>query len=797
MLKSYLKIAWRNLSRNKTYGVLNIAGLALSITCGILVFVLVKYHLSFDNFHKDSDRIYRFVTEQHRDEVSYSSSVPPAFGEAFRNDYSFGEKVARIVSLDKELISIENGKEVKKFKEIYGPAFAEKEYFEIFNFPMLKGNQQTALSEPNTAIITESLAKKYFGNDDPIDKVLKVGNKIEVKITGVLKDLPANAEQKAGLFISWQSLARFDGWFYQPDAWGGISSDLQCFVRLRENVQPASVEAVLPAYVKKYRPKNKNVHVYKLQPIADWHFDARYGGVMEIKNIWILSFIGLFLILTACVNFVNLATAQALKRSKEVGIKKVLGSLRNTLFWQFIAETAMITTAAAAVAFSLAYLLLPAVNDLFSATVTLNIFQNWQLLLFIPLLIVLVTFLAGVYPGMVLSGFRPITALKGKLSMQHIGGFNVRRGLIVAQFSISLVLIISMIVITRQMEYAKRSELGFRKDAIVMLPLGADSAGVAVQTLQHKLAEIPGVEKVAACFAAPASQESWFNMVSFDNRPEPEDFRVNIKAGDDQYLSAFDLKLAAGRNIFPSDSVREAVVNETLVRKLGMKSAEEAIGHKINLNSGKTGASIVGVIKDFHDKSFHEDINPVCITTYTDFYNNYAVRIRPDKLTSVLPQLEAVWSNMYPEKLYEFQFLDDKIAEFYETETTMLQLIRIFSFIAIFIGCLGLYGLVAFMVSQKTKEIGIRKVLGSSMREILWIFAKEFALLIVIAFVIAAPLGWWLMHSWLQDFEYHISIGVAEFALAILLIAAVTAITVGYQSIKASLMNPVKSLRSE
>ncbi|NML21216.1 FtsX-like permease family protein [Pseudoflavitalea sp. G-6-1-2] len=797
MLKSYLKIAWRNLSRNKTYGILNIAGLALSITCGILVFVLVKYHLSFDNFHKDSARIYRFVTEQHRDEVTYSSSVPPAFGATFRNDYSFGEKVARIVSFDKELISIESGKDVKKFKEASGPVFAEKEYFEIFNFPMLKGNQQTALTEPNSAIITERLAKKYFGNDDAMGKVLKVGNKIEVKITGVLKDLPANSDQEAGLFISWPTIARYDNWFSQPDAWGGISSELQCFVRLNENVQPASVEAVLPAYVKKYRPKNKNVHVYKLQPIADWHFDARYGGVMEKKNIWILCFIGLFLIITACVNFVNLATAQALKRSKEVGIKKVLGSLRNTLFWQFIAETAMITTAAAALALGLAYILLPAVNDLFSASVNLNIFQNWQLLLFIPLLILLVTFLAGVYPGMVLSGFRPITALKGKLSMQHIGGFNVRRGLIVAQFSISLVLIISMIVITRQMEYAKKSELGFRKDAIVMLPLGADSMGVAVQTLQHKLADIPGVEKVTACYAAPGSEESWFNMVSFDNRPEPEDFRVNIKAGDDQYLSAFDLKLVAGRNIFPSDSVREAVVNETLVRKLGIKSVEEAIGHKINLNGGKTPASIVGVVKDFHDKSFHEDINPVCITSYTDFYGNYAVRVRPDKLGSVLPQLEAVWSNMYPEKLYESQFLDAKIAAFYETEATMLQLIRVFSFIAIFIGCLGLYGLVAFMVTQKTKEIGIRKVLGSSMREILWIFGKEFALLIVIAFLIAAPLGWWLMHSWLQDFEYHINIGVVEFALAILLIATVTAITVGFQSIKASLMNPVKSLRSE
>lgn len=797
MLKSYLKIAWRNLIHNKTYGILNILGLALSITCGILVFLLANYHLSFDNFHKSPDRIYRFVTEQHRDEISYTASVPPAFGRAFRNDYDFGELTARTVNFDKELITIDNGGEVKKFKEAAGPVFAEPDYFKIFNFPLIKGNQQTALSEPNTAVITEKLAKKYFGNEDPINKVFKLGNKIDCRITGILKDLPVNSDQKAELYISWPTIAGYNNWFDRPDAWSGISSDLQCFVRLRPNISPTSVEAVLPAYAKKFRTNHKNAHIYKLQPLSNWHFDSRYGGAMEKKNIWILCFIGIFLIITACVNFVNLATAQALKRSKEVGIKKVLGSLRQSLFWQFIAETAMITTAAAVLAFGLASLLLPSMNQLFNIQVNLNLYHNWQLSVFTILMIILVTFLAGVYPGMVLSGFKPIIALKGKLSMQHIGGFNIRRGLIVAQFSISLVLIISMFVITRQIEYAKQSELGFRKDAIIMLPVGSDSADAKLKTLQNKLANIPGVEKVTTCYAAPASRESWFNMVTFDSRPEPEDFRVSIKSGDDQYQPTFDLKLLAGRNIFPSDSVREVLVNETLIRKLGIRTPGEAIGHIINLNSGRTAASIVGVVKDFHDQSFHEDISAVCITTFTNFYNYYAVRVKPDRINSVLPQLELAWVNIHPDKLYEYQFLDEKIAEFYQTEATMLQLIRVFSFIAIFIGCLGLYGLVAFMVSQKTKEIGIRKVLGSNMQEILWIFGKEFALLILIAFLIAAPLGWWLMQNWLQDFEYHISIGPGIFALSILLIAVVTAITVGYQSFRAARMNPVKSLRSE
>lgn len=797
MLKTYLKIAWRNLTHNRTYGFLNIMGLALSITCCILIFALVKFHLSFDNFHQHPDRIYRFVTEQHRDEVSYVYSVPPAFGYAFRNDYSFGEKTARVALFENEVISIQDRNGLRKFKESTGPAFAESEYFDIFNFPLVKGNKSTMLSEPNAAIITESLARKYFGNEDPMNKVFRIGNKVDCKITGILKDLPANSDQHAELFISWPTLKSYHDWLSNNNAWSGISSNLQCFVLLRPNIDPAAVERVLPSYVTRFRPKHKNVHHYKLQPLADIHFDARYGGVMEKKNIWILSFIGLFLIITACVNFINLATAQALRRSKEVGIKKVLGSLRRSLFWQFIAETALITLIATVLAIFFSYLLLPFVNDWFRSQVSIHFFTDWQLLLFTPILILLVTFLAGFYPGLILSGFRPIAALKGKLSMHQIGGFNIRRGLIVTQFSISLVLIISMIVVTMQMQYAKEADLGFKKDAIVMVPVGADSADITLTTLKNRIAAIPGVEKVSLCNQAPASRSNWFNSIRYDNRPDFEEFKVNIKSGDEQYIPTFDLKLVAGRNIFPSDTVREFLVNEEMVSKLGLSAPQEIIGKKITFNGGSMAATVVGVLGDFHDQSLHADISAVCLTTMPDQYQDYAVKIEPAKIATVLPQIESIWNSTYPNKIYEHQFLDARIAEFYENETTMLRLVRVFSFIAIFIGCLGLYGLVAFMVSQKTKEIGIRKVLGSSIRELLWIFGKEFAILIVVAFLIAAPFGWWLMSNWLQDFEYHIQLGPWVFIAAVLLIGIITALTVGYQSLRAALMNPVKSLRSE
>jgi predicted permease len=795
MFKNNLKIAFRNLLKNKTYGALNMAGLALSLSCGILIFLLVQFHLSFDHFHKTPERIYRFVTEQHRDNISYAASVPPPFGKAFRSDYDFGEQVARTVVFD-DVVSVQSGNEVKKFKEPAGVSFTEPGFFDIFRFPLLQGNQRTILSEPNTAVITEKIAHKYFGNENPVNKVLRVGDKVSCTIAGVLRDLPANTDLQSEVFVSWPTLKTYNEWFAADDSWGGMSSSLQCFVRLKPGVSPQQVEKLLPAYVKKYRAQNKNIHHYKLQPLREMHFDGRYGGVMEKRYLWILSFTGLFLIAAACVNFINLATAQALKRSKEVGIRKVLGGLRRQLFWQFIAETALITVVATVVSVGLCCLLLPYVNEWFKTAIQFHWAANWPLLLFIFSLMLLVTFLAGAYPGLILSGFRPVTALKGKLSLQHIGGFNTRRMLIVTQFAISLVLIIGMMVITRQMQYAKQSDLGFNKNAVVMVPLAGDSVA-PVLAFKKQLLNLAGVEKVSLCFAAPSSEANWNNSVRFDNRSDEEPFKVSIKGGDDQYVPAFGLQLVAGRNMFPSDSAGEMLVNETMVRKLSLSSPQEAIGKSIILNGRPRPATIVGVVKDFHDRSFHEDINAVGIISLPETYQAYAIKINLQQVTGVLQGIEQTWNAVFPNSLYECQFLDEKIAAFYETEEMMLKLIKAFSFIAIFIGCLGLYGLVTFLAAQKTKEIGIRKVLGSSIAEILWIFGKEFAMLILIAFLVAAPVAAWLMHNWLQDFKYHIALSAWFFVLAMAVSLLIVLCTVGYQSIRAALANPVKSLRSE
>lgn len=776
---------------------INIFGLGLGSACAILIFLLVRYHLSFDNFHADPDRIYRVVTEQHRDNISYSNYVPNPLGKVFREDYTFSEQVARVATFDQELISVNSGKEIKKFKEENGVAFTETAFFNIFNYPLLQGDIKTALTEPNTAILTERLAKKYFGSSNPIGKVLRVDNRVDLRITGVLKNLPVNTDRETEIYASYSTLRTYEEWFARDDFWGGMSSAMQCFVRLKPGISLEQVEKVLSAYSTKYRANSKNVHHYKLQPLSDIHFDSRYGGVMEKKNLWALAFIGLALVITSGINFINLATALAVKRAKEVGVRKVLGGSRKQLFWQFITETGLLMTFAMVLAIGLTFMVIPYVNDWFNSQLSFNPIADRSLAIFIITLTLVITFFAGSYPGLILTGFKPVEVFQNKVTRWNVAGFNIRRVLIIFQFAISQILVISMIVISSQMHYARQSDIGFDKEAIVMLPIGSGSTATTNHTLKNRLSEIAGVKQVSLCFTAPTSHDDWNTDIGYDNRPENEPFKVSVKAGDEHYVPAFGLELVAGRNIFPSDSVREFLVNETFVRKLNLSSPEQVIGKTISVDGGEVKAPIVGVLKDFHDKSFHEDISAICIMPSYDLYNRFAVKVNPTNLKATLAGMDRIWSEVYPNEVYEHEFLDAQIGKFYETEETMLRWTEVFACIALFIGCMGLYGLVSFMAVQKTKEIGIRKVLGGSILQILWIFGKEFSVLILIAFLIATPLAGWLMSSWLQHFTYHIELSMWTFIPAIGATLIIAGLTVGYKSVAAALANPVKSLRSE
>jgi len=604
--------------------------------------------------------------------------------------------------------------------------------------------------------------------------------------------LPPNTDRRQEIYVSFASIENYTNKNLELK-WGWVNTGCQGFVLLKPNVTVQQVNNALAQIVQKhYTGRDLKIWNFKIQPLSDIHFNAGLGGYAEKKYLWALFFIGLFLIVTACVNFVNLATAQALNRSKEVGIRKVLGSQPSQLFWQFIVETALITFVAVGVAIGFAEVSLPFINNLFQARME----SNWeQLSAFIIGITFLVIFLSGSYPGLVLARFQPIMALRNKLSQKHVGGFSLRRILVITQFSISQILIIGTIIVVLQIHYSQNADLGFNKNAVVLLPVPA-SDKAKLNTVYSRLSELSGVENVSYCFMPPASEASSITGVNFNHRSEDEHWNINIKSADQHYLSTFGIKLVAGRNFYPADSSREFLVNETFVRKLNLRP-NEVIGKTIAVNDKQTVATIVGVVKDFHNYSFHQEIDPVCIGPDYRAYSTCAVRINMGNARPLLSSFEKIWSDAFPDQIYSYQFMDDKIARFYQFDAVLLKLIEVFAGIAIIIGCLGLYGLVSFMTVRKTKEIGVRKVLGATLSQILWIFGREFCTLLLIAFVIAAPLAWWAMNNYLQDFKYRIAIGPGIFLTAILSTFIIASFSIGYRSIVAALANPVNSLRSE
>lgn len=794
MFKNNLKIAWRSLLKRKVFSLINILGLAIGFGSCILIYLFLSYHLSFDNFHAHGDRIYRMATEEHMDNVDYSASVPPAFAKVFRENYAYAEKVAKIMDRSGLVLNVEQHGTVNKFRR--DVIFAEADFFEIFNFPLQNGSNAVSLSAPNTAVITEEEAMALFGSTDVVGQSFVLENDKTIEITGVLKDIPPNTFLRSNIFIAFENLKDFSSFGYGEN-WGSITTNLQCYALLKPNQDIAAIESTLQELPKMHRPNSKNKHVYRLQPLAETHLNAEYGGLDPLFLV-VFGIIALFLIVIACINFINISTAQAFYRSKEVGIRKVLGSFKQQLLWQFLSETFLISLFATVLGILAAIIFLPSFNALFDIQLSTAKLLDIKFFGFLLGLLLMVSLLSGSYPGILLSRIVPILALKGKLNHNDTGGSTTRKVLVVTQFVISIALIVATLVISKQIDYATQSDLGFDKESIVMLEVPETMDAAAFYDLKEPLKNVVGVEKVTGCLSSPGGADTfWDTTVKYNNKPEREDFSISIKIGDEDYLNAFDIPLVAGHNFFKNDSITELLVNQKFLEKIGATSAEEVLGRTLAVNGDYIQASIVGVVQDFHDGNFTNEIMPVFIAPYVDWYNELGVKINHNNTAATLAQVEKEWGQTFTNHIFDYRFLDERVAQQYEQEQRYLSLSKVFSGLAIFIGCLGLYGLILFFVGQRTKEIGIRKVLGSNTANILSLLSADFLKLVVIAGAIATPITWYLMGQWLQGYTYSIQVQWWYFAVAIAAIMLITLVTIGYQAIKAAIQSPVKSLRRE
>jgi ABC-type antimicrobial peptide transport system permease subunit len=806
MLRNYFITALRNMQRNPVYSLINILGLTLSITGCLLIYLFVSFEKSYDTYHPQAARVHRIVTQEiYPEGTSYTVGTPLPMIGGIRTDFPQLLGATVVFGLDeiKVVVPIEKAtSSPKRFKEEKVTAFVEPYYFDFFKYQWIAGNPKEALSVPNTIVLSRKMAQKYFGSENPIGKKLHLflGDLQVMQVTGLVENPPANTDFPFHLLISYASFENFK--IGNTKDWRTLNGGSQVYVKLPDNFPAGQFEQALVDFNKKYRTGNgADISKFRVQPLSDIHFNEELTNfnarTISRQTLLAISLVGIFLLVTACINFVNLATAQAIKRAKEVGIRKVLGSSRSQLKSQFFGETFLITATALLVSAGLVWLLLKPFNNVLDSQLPADVLTQPALWAGALLLMVLITLLAGAYPAIILAGYEPIRALKSKIDTAHAGSFTLRRSLVVLQFSISQVLIIGTIVISAQMAYLRNSSLGFTKEAVIRVPLAGNKA-TQLEALRSELQSFPGIRNVSYSMYTPSSEGNWDTEFTYDNLPAKAAFPVFMRVADTAYFSTYDLQIIAGRKYVSSDTIKEFVVNETFLAKMGIRNPQEVLGKTLSLN-GSTG-SVVGVVKDFHTHSLHKAVVPTVLTSWRGAYFVGNIRLASNDIENVrqsIANLEKAWKTTYPDGIFEYQFIDDMLADFYKKEAQLGQLFRIFAAIAIFIGCLGLYGLVSFMITQKIKEIGVRKVLGATATQILWLFTKELLLMIGIAFLIAAPLAYYFMSQWLQNFEYSISVHAGYFMLALSASLGIALLTAGYQSIKASLANPVKSLRSE
>ncbi len=807
MIKNYFITAFRNLSRNRSFTILNVFGLALGISAALVLFKYVLFEKSFDTYLSNYDRLYRFTKKvESPNLIDLEGGVPNPFAASFMLDYpELGTACRTFYVGDNQLSVLDATENWVHFEQRDGIAFADSTFFKLFDYDWKIGNPEKALSEPATAVISVSLAEKFFGvTDGGYDRVLgkkvKLNNRVEVSVTGVVADPPENASVPFKFIMDYESVAGiFD--FYQPESWTSTSSNAQVFFLANNNVRKEQILSVLPDFGKKYIPNTENATSFGLQSLREMHYQPEYNtyGSTAIDEDFLLVpiTVGVFLILTACVNFVNLSTALAIKRAKEVGIRKVLGGHKGQLVFQFLGETFLITLISMLISIGIAELVITNMDDIVGYELSLNLIGDMQLLSLTIIVLIGVTLVAGLYPSFVLSKLKPASVLKGKGQTSLAGNTNIRRALVIFQFLISQVLVVCTLVVIGQMKYFNESDLGFQKESIVTFQLPSQESS-KLEVIRNELLRFPGVETISYAFGSPLAESNIGSTFGYAPLEHQGGFDVAYKVIDEHYLDLYEIELIAGRDINKNDTLTEALLSLEALSLMEMEDPNDAIGKEITTGFGGP-KTVVGIFRDFHNKDLKEKRDPMVMVRFPGYFYEGAVKFNgsEENRMAMISQLEESWSAQYPDVLFDYSLLSESIMENYEEETHALLLVQVFSGIAILIGCLGLYGLVSFMANQKTKEIGIRKVLGASVNQILNIFSRELLVLIIIASVVAAPLGYYFMNNWLADFEYRIEINPLVFIVAIGFTLIIGAVTTGLRSLKAASINPVDSLRSE
>ncbi len=801
MIKNFLITAFRSTIRNRNYTLINIAGLTVGVAACILIFLVIRFQSSFDNFHKEKDRIYRVASKFKTDNgTDYIGAVSLPVADGIRLDYPLIKEVASIYRTQGQVM-VNNNEEKKFFSEdqFY---YAEPEFFSMFNFPLIKGNISQSFNKPGDALLTEATAKRMFGSSaNAMGKTIQLDNEYLYTVSGILKDIPANSDFPLSIVVPYSALANTNVRDNLTD-WVSVFGGGYTFIKLPAAMTAAQMNHSLVSFAKKHKPEEYIKDGYILQPLSEMHYDSRFGNynrkTFSHELITALTAIGIFLLLIACVNFVNLATAQGVNRSKEIGIRKVLGSNKKQIAIQNIFETSIIVFVSCLLSIGVAATALPYLNKLMETRIQIQLFSSPFLLLIIVFIFVVSTLLSGLYPALVLSGYNPIKALKNKVQSNSAKGFSLRKGLVVFQFVVAQILIFGVLIVVFQMNFFSTANLGYNRESIVNIKFKPDSTIQSkLNFFRQQLLTNPAIRHVSFSFGSPTSPSLWQSDFRYDHSIKATNFNANLKWADDDYFRTYGMKFIAGKPYPDRDTITDIVVNDFLLQKLGVTDPQSAIGKEINLFDGRIITRICGVITNFNSTSLEDPMMPVILGSWKTRYRTANVKIAPGMESRIIAFIEKTWNQNFPESLFDYSYLDQTIADFYKTENQLSQLYKIFAAIAIFISCLGLYGLVSFMAAQRTREIGIRKVLGASPSNIVLSLSKEFTILVGVAFLIAAPLAWYIMNQWLQKFSYRIDIRLSVFAISFFVSLLLSWGTVGYKAIRAAIADPVKSLKTE